>query len=576
MRMRLLKKARQRFQDIMATMKRPDRAIIQAVVPRKTPTLAQLQHIDLFLDTWEKNLIGALGFVAIISLIGIIWSIKIFNTVPGPAQGGSLTEVLIGTPRHINPIFAVTDTDRTLSHILFLPLCDSFNENVPALATCEFASTQKSVGITLSDRTWHDGEPVTADDVVFTLQTMQNTAVGSPWRALATRVTVTKDSTNHITISARQPIPELKTVASLGIVPKHVWASVEPARMVNDEANLKPIGSGPFEFHSNSLDRDGFVEQIDLDAFPDFKPQRAYLDELDFRIAQDDASAHDMFRTRQVDALFVHDPAETEELVKRDVRRYEIAPPAVVSLFFNPTHNAVFKKRDVRQAFARALDRTELVKQVLKGNGTPTRSPFPASMIKEPGATQPDVDTAQAATLFKANPVTPTTSSTLILGIPALPIYQAIADDIKKQLAPLGVNLTSAIIGSGTKTGAMLSYDMLLLGQDYGPSGNPFPFWHTSTSGETGTNYARYQIKEVDGWLEQLQVDGRPDSRASLLEKLNARLVADSPAIFLFQPTYQYYVSNTVKNVSVPQSGDPSERFATVASWYSNTKRVHK
>lgn len=571
--MRLLKKARQRIQEFVRTMKRPDRALIANVLPSKRPTLAQVQHIDLFLDTWEKNVIGAMGFLALVSIIGFFWSIKILNTVQGPAEGGSFQEVLVGSPRHINPIFAVTDTDRTLSNILFLPLCDTFNRDIPALAeSCEF-NGQKTVTITLADRLWHDGKPIIADDIVFTLQTMQNETVGSPWRALANKVTVTKNTDKQVVITARQPIPELKTLTSIGIIPKHLWGSIEPARMMNDELNLKPIGSAAFAYKTSIVDRDGFVENIDLEAFQEFKPRRAYLNELVFRIAPDDISAYELFRMRQVEALFVHDPAQTEELVKRDVRRHEITPPIIVSLFFNPSHTSIFKKKEVRQAFALAIDRSKIVKEALKENGVPARAPFPLTMVKEPQLVQPETDITLATEAIKKNP---SAATTYILGVPALPTYQAIAENIRLQLAPLGLTIKPVIIGSGTPTGALLSYDLLLLGQDYGLSGNPFPYWHSSASGEVGTNYARYQIKEVDTWLELLQSDARPENRTSLLNKLSQRLVVDSPAVFLFEPTYQYYISNKIKGVTIPSNIDGSERFARIANWYTATTRVHK
>ncbi len=571
--MRLLKKARQRIQEFIHAVRRPDRALIASVLPSKRPTLAQIQHVDLFLDTWEKNLIGAMGFLALISVIGVFWSIKILNTIQGPAEGGSFQEVLVGSPRHINPIFAVTDTDRTLSNTLFLPLCDTFNQDIPALAkSCDF-SGQKTVTITLDDRLWHDGKPVVADDVVFTLQAMQNEAVGSPWRALANKITVTKNSNKQVVITTRQPIPELKTLTSIGIIPKHLWSAIEPARMMNDGLNLKPVGSAAFAYKTSIVDRDGFVENIDLEAFSDFKPRRAYIDEIIFRIAPDDISAYELFRMRQVEAIFVHDPAQTEELVKRDVRRYEITPPIIVSLFFNPSHTSIFKKKEVRQAFALALDRSKIVKDALKGNGVPARAPFPLTMVKEPQLVQPQTDLTLATENIKKNP---TAATTYVLGVPALPTYQAIAENIRLQLAPLGITIKPVIIGSGTTTGALLSYDLLLLGQDYGLSGNPFPYWHSSASGEIGTNYARYQIKEVDTWLELLQADAREENRSSLLNKLSQRLVTDSPAIFLFEPTYQYYISNKVQGVSVPGKIDASERFARIANWYITTSRVHK
>ena len=194
-------------------------------------------------------------------------------------------------------------------------------------------------------------------------------------------------------------------------------------------------------------------------------------------------------------------------------------------------------------------------------------------MLKEPQTVQPETDLEQAKDLIKKNP---TAATTYTLGVPALPTYQAIAENIRAQLAPLGITIKPAIIGSGTQTGALLSYDLLLLGQDYGLSGNPFPYWHSSASGETGTNYARYQIKEVDSWLEQLQTDARPENSSTLLNKINQRLINDSPAIFLFEPTYQYYVSNKVQGVTIPGTLDASERFARIADWYTKTSRVHK
>lgn len=572
--MRLLEKARQRIQELVTTIKRPDRALIAHVIPRKRPTLAQIQHVDLFLDTWEKNLIGAFGFIALISFIGIFWSIRYINTVTGPATGGYFQEVLVGSPHHINPIFATSDTDRTLTNIVFLPLCDAFDRKTPTIAaSCDF-NEQKSVTITLADRTWHDGTPITADDILFTFQTMQNSSVGSPWRALASRVSVTKNSDKTVILSTKQSTPEFKTIAAIGIIPKHLWESVEPAKMMRSELNLKPIGSGAFAYNTAIVDREGFVESIDFDAFADFKPHRAYLDELEFRIAADDATAYDLFKTRQVDAFFVHDPAQASELVKRDVNHFEITPPIIVSLFFNPSHTAAFKKREVRQAFALAIDRATLVKEVLGGNGIPTRSPFPLSTLTNQKYIQPDVAPDEALQLFKKNKISATSSTPYILGVPALPTFQALAENIKKQLEPLGVSISPALIGSGTKTGALLSYDLLILGQDYGVAGNAYPYWHTSASGESGTNYARYQIKEVDSWLSQLQTETRPENRQTLFEKLNQRLVNDSPAIFLYQPTYQYYVSNKVLGITIPTAIDASERFLHSAAWYTETTRV--
>lgn len=540
-------------------------------LPRTRPTLAQLQHIDLFLESWEKKFVGALGALAIIALGGVAWSVRNLSTVPAPAEGGDLQEVLIGNPRHLNPLFATTDADRAITNIVFLPLCDSFNRGVPALATqCEFNGA-KTVTITLAERSWHDGEPVSSADVIFTLQAMQNKEVGSPWYELARWVSVGTDNEGRIVINARQPIPELKTLMTLGSIPAHVWRDVPPRQMVAHELNLHPVGSGPFTVTDTIADRDGYVQVVNLEAFEDYLPRRAFLDEIVFRIAADHAAAYDMFRTRQVDALFATDPAEAQELVKRDVQRYEITPPIVVSLFFNQLHQRAFRTPAVREAIVRAIDRAAIVKDSLKEHGVPTRAPFPTSMLKNPTTLQVDTEVMAAREVFKKNPLG-NASSTLLIGTPPLPTYESVAHQIVSQLATVGVNASiSAMSIDNTKD--VSAHDLVLFGQDYGAAGNAASYWHSSASGNGGANYARYQIREVDTWLEQLQTDGRPEARAALLEKINKRIVYDDPAVFLFQPVYQYYVSNKVRGVTVDTAGDPSDRFRTVSAWYTRMTR---
>lgn len=570
--MRLLEKAFKRIKAIATSVQRFDRKTIIRMIPRKVPTVAQLQHADLFLEPREKRIIGASSFVAFIALIGLFFSIRYASTVPTPAEGGNLEEVLVGSPRYINPLFATSDIDRTLTNIVFLPLCDGFQKNIPTLASsCEFSNNGKTITVTLANREWHDGTPVTNDDVLFTLQAMQNEQVGSPWFQLASRVTARQEN-NTIVITARQALPELKTLISLGVIPVHLWKDIEPGGMSRDTLNVQPIGSGPFKFKQAAYDAGGFAITMSFDVFEDFEPRRAHLDEIDFRFAESDVAAYDMFRTRQVDALFVTDPADTDDLVKRDVGRYEIIPPATVSLFFNPNKNTLFRKAEVRDAFTLAIDRAAIVRESLKGNGIPVRVPFPTSMLDAPEQLQVDTNIDGATEAFKKIKFA---SSTLQLGVPPLPIFTTIGEQIKKQLEPYGVSVSIAVIGSATAE-EFMNYDLLLLGQDYGPAGNASSYWHSTASGGTGANYARYQIKEVDTWLEQLQGESTPEGRRTTLQKINKRLVTDDPAIFLFQPTFQYYVANKVLGVSISTYADPSDRFRTVADWYILTKRSRK
>ena len=576
--MRLLRIGRQRIEIFLRERaSRLDRKFLCTLIPRKIPSLTQLQHIDLFLDTWERRVIGAAGTIALIAFGGIIFSIWSIGTIKKPTTGGTIQEVLVGTPQFINPIFAASDADRTLTNTIFLPLCDSFERDIPKLAAhCEITDDKRAVITLTSGRVWEDGEPVTVDDVKFTLETMQNPATQSPWEGLARRLVIGTDSNGALIINTKQPTPELRTLLSLGIIPKHVWAGIEPAKLRSSALNTKPVGNGAYKLDQLLTDRDGIVQNITLAASETFTPRRAYIDTLDFRIVDDESSARELFRTRQIDSIFLYDPTNLDELVKRDVHHNEIVSTAVVSLLFNPVHNQLLRKQDFRMALALTIDRSMLVKKILAGSGVPTRAPFPLSMLREPSAQEPEENSAMARELFKKVLGT-NTSTTLQLGVPLNPEYEAVAENIRATLAPYNINVQTGIIDSVNGNDNLLSmYDMVLLGQDYGPIGNPAPFWHSSASGSGGGNYARYQVKEVDSLLENLSTESTPATRTKLLDKITARLVTDVPAVFLYQPVYNYYTAGKIQNVILPNGADATERFEKSFDWYLKTTRARK
>lgn len=572
--MRLLREGRQQVHKFMRERgKRLDRKFLRSFIPQKFPSLAQLQHVELFLDSWEKHVIGAAGAVAIAAFAGILYSIWSLNTVPLPSTGGDFQEVLVGSPRYINPILAISDTDRTLTNIMFLPLCDSFNRGVPALASsCEVTDNKRAV-ITLADRTWDDGEKITIDDVKFTLETLQNTTVNSPWSPLARRFTFGTDTSGNIIINAKQITPEMRTLLSIGVIPAHIWKDIEPANMRSNSYNTKPVGSGAYKFGRIVADGDDIIQSLTLDSVDDFHPHTAYINEISFRFTDSENSARELFRTRQVDSLFLYDPTNTAELVKHDVHRFEITTPTVVSLFFNPLHNALMRKPDFRKAITLAIDRSKIVKDALGGSATPTRAPLPTSMVREPSAVQPDTDLTAAADLFKKT-IPANTTTTLTIGIAQDFASQAVADSIRDQLAPFNITVVSSMVDPfDAGTNLIGDYDMLVLGQDYGTVNDPYPYWHSSASGKSGANYARYQIREVDGWLEQLSSETNADMRQKLLDKITARLVSDVPAMFLYQPSYQYYASNKILGITLPTDGEPIDRFQKAFEWFIKSSR---
>jgi peptide/nickel transport system substrate-binding protein len=118
-------------------------------------------------------------------------------------------------------------------------------------------------------------------------------------------------------------------------------------------------------------------------------------------------------------------------------------------------------------------------------------------------------------------------------------------------------------------------YDALLFGEILGPDADPFPFWHSSQMTD-GLNLAYYSNRRVDELLEKSQIAATSDERARLLAEFQQIITAETPAIFLYQPSYLYPQSSKIKNFIVHLITSPADRFANVTDWYRKLKLSFK
>src|SRR5262249_14203171 len=147
-----------------------------------------------------------------------------------PAEGGDLREGLIGLPRTLNPVLAVSDTDHDISALVYSGLTKHLgNGSVePDLAKSYAVSTDGlTYTFTLGDNfRFQDGSPLTADDVAFTIEKIQDPALKSPHAADWANVTVTVQSPTVIQFALKQAYAPFITDTTVGILPKHIWGSV--------------------------------------------------------------------------------------------------------------------------------------------------------------------------------------------------------------------------------------------------------------------------------------------------------------------------------------------------------------
>lgn len=120
------------------------------------------------------------------------------------------------------------------------------------------------------------------------------------------------------------------------------------------------------------------------------------------------------------------------------------------------------------------------------------------------------------------------------------------------------------------------NYEALLFGEILGLIPDPFPFWHSSQKRDPGLNLTGYENKETDKLLEQARKEIDEQKRKELLEKAQSSILKDIPAIFLYDASYLYITSPSIKGIEAGLIADPSQRFAAMGKWYIKTARAWK
>ncbi len=219
---------------------------------------------------------------------------------------------------------------------------------------------------------WHDGRPLTAEDVKFTFDYFKETAPPGRWTHHVTdhppyqRAEVVDDRTVRLHFAQPAPTFTILPAADLPILPEHIWQDIENPRTATD---MLPVGSGPYKLTEIVPD-----QRYRFEANEDYFKGKPLVDVIEMPIVTDANAAFQALQTGQVD------------FVARDV------PPAVVDRFtaaddikvvrntdfestelqFNTRKPALDDPR-VRKAMSLAIDYQALVDQVLQGDGQPGR-----------------------------------------------------------------------------------------------------------------------------------------------------------------------------------------------------------
>lgn len=541
--------------------------------------------------TKKERITFVLALAGTVVCFAVVMGIVIAETTKAvPVTGGEYTEGMLGQPEYINPVIASSQTDLDLVKMVYSNLGD-LSDSITASPDLKTWDVRLKQGLT-----WQDGQPLTADDVVFTVQSIQDPDANSPLYQSWQGVTATRMSELEVQFTLSAPYAFFgDTLDNLYILPKHIFANTPPGNWHLSDYNLKPVGSGPYEFSSYEKNGAGFISSYDLTAWDGTAEAHPLIQNFDFDFFNDENTLVAAFNDGTIDGFGNATPEDIAEIDRPD-DVYAWPTSAYYAVFFNQSVNLGLQDPVVREALSADVDRNALVADALGGDGAPEYGPVPPgaqyySPVPEATATS---GAAFAESLLDNDGWTITGSSTFrskVIGgvtiplvvnltVPQIDFLATTASYLQTAWQAIGVQVNVIPDSSNDIANNLIparNYESLLFGNVLGPSSDLYSFWDSSQDFAPGLNLSIYSNPTVDSLIERARQNPVGATTTQELAAAQADIAANYPAIFLYSPDYVYVTDNSVQGISTSTMLiDPSDRFREIESWYLDTARVLK
>ena len=507
-----------------------------------------------------------------------------------PVEGGVYAEGVIGTLDTMNPLFVSTNAERAASKLMFASLLSYDRKNTLRGELAETWSSEddgRTFTVTLRDKLrWHDGEPLTIDDVMYTISLMKNPRVNSTLSRNWIDVTAAKKNDRQITFTLPAGYAPFPHALTFGIVPKHILSQTPVERLRESTFNRDPVGSGPFEFRNlQIINQDASRLVVYMNANADYVLGKPKLERFQLHTYKDQAQLKQGFLTDEVNAA--------ADLTSEDMRSILTArSDAVVSkalvdngvfaIFKNDS--PILKQPAVRAALQEATNRPEII-QKLHGYGALIEGPLTkdhVTITNKQAAynTEAAAQKLQAAGWTLVNGIRQKDGVPLTLKVvtPKSGDYQVVAQALTNQWRKIGVDVQLEQVSPASIQQNVLvprAYDILIYELATGADPDVFAYWHSSQTGPLGFNLASYASPVSDDALSSAR--GRLDMtlRNAKYEAFTQQWLKDIPAIALYQPRMHYVTDDTVRSMTTQTVlSEATSRYRAVEYWTVDRDRV--
>lgn len=534
--------------------------------------------------------------LALVVIAFVLWGQQaepVLVEAPEPTSGGLYTEGVVGSLMRLNPLLAVFNPpDQAPVSLLFRGLIhiDSTGLPQPDLSSAWGISRDGDVyNFSLrSDVFWHDGEPLTSEDVVFTVSLLQNPDFPVPEDLAAFWQEIEVVELDESTLQFRLPDAHAPFLAYLdfGILPSHLLKDLTIPELVDAPYNLQPVGTGPFQFDQLILEGDQITGVV-LKKNPDFYGQQAYLDQVVFKYYPDSTSVWEAYLEGEIQGLGeLTDDILFDALADEDLQVYTSRLPEMTLVLLNLDNQELpfLGEVDLRKALLHGINRQYLVDHLNQGQAIIADGPiFPKTWAYYENLPRYEYDPELAIKVLKDLGYTFPSEGVIArenedgvrlemeLIYPETGVHTQVAQAIQENWTALGFNITLRALPYQELLDKLESRDyeaaLVDLNLTDMPDPDPYPFWHQAQR-VGGQNYSMWNDRRASEYLEQARLVLEIAERAKLYKNFQVRFHDQLPALPLYYPVYSYGVSSEIKGVRIGPIFEASDRLDTITSWY--------
>lgn len=533
---------------------------------------------------WGSMVLMCFGLFGQIQALGSYYHIQ--QSLPG----GQYAEGLVGKVKLVNPILSDSSASADASRLVFNGLTRiTPRRTIEGDLATSWAVSSDGRTYTFNLRhgvKWHDSVPFTARDVAFTITAIQNPDTRSPLAASWLGVKAEAKDDYTVVFTLPNPYSPFIYSTTVGILPSHILESTDPSSLRISNFNQKPIGTGPFKLTALIASQG----EIQFDANPDYYGGKPKIDQFTLRLYDNYSQVLDAYAKRQLTAVgryLPNDSASKKKLVGLKLNSLNLPDESDV---FLRTTSPLLGDKAVRQALAKATDRSQIISQDLGTAAVPLYSPIlPGQIGYAAGYRQSGYDLAAAQQLLDdagwakgVDGLRAKDGQTLKLKLVTSSDgdYPKVAGTLKNQWAKLGVGLDITTVDVKNLQQTYIkprNYDALLFGINIGADPDEYVYWHSSQATDPGLNLSQYNSATADKALESGRIASDADVRTGKYHTFLAAWMDDTPAIVLYQPNYIYAASSSVRGIpTAARLVDPADRFYKVEQWTVRTRTVNR